>query len=288
MKQQTIILLSSLLIAFTITGNAATSGGSGGGVIIVGTSPESFIDVTLGVQPGDWTQSTGLEKRSLSTVNGSAAAGNASANASADVPRGVLSAFANAGNEPLFSQSAVAMANTSFRDKITVVSSGTSNKAVLYAKLTGIITPGLHDETFVVDYATFALGVVTGSGLQRIDGLFTAKPFSFCNPVIDGYPRDCVAGDTPTYQTEIAFDLPSDGETFQVFGTLFAQATNGAVIDFNNGFNFWLEVPENTVLQSPTGFLVTPVPEPETYTLLFAGLGLLGVVARRNKQVNHH
>lgn len=30
-------------------------------------------------------------------------------------------------------------------------------------------------------------------------------------------------------------------------------------------------------------FNVTPVPEPETYAMLFAGLGLLGVVARRRK-----
>jgi len=186
----------------------------------------------------------------------------------------------------LFFRSLQLLANASFRDKITVISSGASDKAVLYAKLTGSITPGLGDGTF--DYATFDLGVVTGSGVQRIDGLFTANPVSFCNPIFEGYSRDCVADDKPTYQTDIAFDLPSDGGTFEVFGSIFAQANNGAVIDFNNGFHFWLEVPENTVLQSLSGFLVTPVPEPETYTLLFAGMGLLGVVARRNKKVNRH
>jgi hypothetical protein len=288
MKQQIIIFLSSLLITFTLTSNAAISGGSGGGVIIVGTSPDTYVDINLNVQPGEWTQNNGLDKRSLSIVSGSAAAGNASANASGDVPQGVLSAFANASNEPLYSQTAVATANASFRDKITVVSSGASNKAVLHAKLTGSITPGLGDETFELDYATFHLGVVTDINFQRIDGLFTANPVSSCNPIIEGYTRDCVAGNNPTYQTDIAFDMPSDGGTFHVFGSLFAQATNGAVIDFNNGFQFWLEVPENTVLQSLSGFLVTPVPEPETFTLLFAGLGLFGVVARRNKQVNLH
>jgi hypothetical protein len=30
--------------------------------------------------------------------------------------------------------------------------------------------------------------------------------------------------------------------------------------------------------------LTTPVPEPETYAMMLAGLGLLGVVARRRKQ----
>lgn len=102
MKQQTIIFLSSLLIAFTLTGNAAISGGSGGGVIIIAPTPESYVSVSVYVQPGEWTQNTGLEKRSLSNVSGSAAAGNASSNASADVPQGVVSVFANAGNEPFF------------------------------------------------------------------------------------------------------------------------------------------------------------------------------------------
>lgn len=283
MNLQTTILLASLLTTYTLPGNAAISGGSGGGISLEPT-PDSYVNVIVDVQPGEFSQNVGSVKRSLSNVSGSATAGNASAKASADFPQGILSAFANADNVSFFSQYAVASANASFRDKITVVSSGTSNKAVMYAKLTGSITPGLGDETF--DYATFDLGVVTASGVQRIDGLFTANPVSFCNPVFAGYARDCVAGDKTDYQTKIAFNLPSDGDTFQIFGTLSVLATNGAVIDFNNGYQFWLEVPESTVLQSISGFSVTPVPEPETYALLFAGLGILGVVARRNKQLN--
>ncbi|WP_374049964.1 FxDxF family PEP-CTERM protein [Nitrosomonas sp. sh817] len=33
------------------------------------------------------------------------------------------------------------------------------------------------------------------------------------------------------------------------------------------------------------GFEVTPVPEPETYAMLLAGLGLVGFMARRRKAV---
>jgi hypothetical protein len=32
------------------------------------------------------------------------------------------------------------------------------------------------------------------------------------------------------------------------------------------------------------GYLLTAVPEPETYAMLLAGLGLMGFVARRRKQ----
>ena len=35
----------------------------------------------------------------------------------------------------------------------------------------------------------------------------------------------------------------------------------------------------------PHPFLLLPIPEPETYTMLLAGLGLLGIVVRRRKQM---
>jgi hypothetical protein len=278
MKNQTIILLSTLLLSFTPIVNAAASGGSGGGIILLPT-PDSYVKVTVDVQPGEWRQNTGLQKSSLSKVSGSAAAGNASSSASANVLQGVMSAYANAGNEPSFSQTAVTSANASFRDKLTVVNSGSSTKAVLHAELTGTITPGFGDETY--DYARFDLGVVTsnGTGVKRIDGLFTANPVSFCMPVFDGYPIDCVAGAKTEYKTEIVFDLPSDGGTLQIFGSLLTLATNSAVIDFTDGYKFWLEVPENTQLQSLSGFPVTQVPEPGQYLLFL--VGLIAILFRR-------
>lgn len=274
MKHQTLIIFSTLLHMFALTGNASTSGGSGGGGISIGTNPDSYVGAIAYVQPGDWRQASRFEKISLSSVNGSAAAGNASASASVDLPLGLLSAYANAGNDTFTTQTAVSSVNVNFRDKFTVISSSPFAKAVLHAELNGGLKPGFGDET--MDYARFDLGVSGPvTSLQRIDGLFTVNPVSYCMPVFDGYPIDCVAGDKTSYKTEITFELPYEGATFQIFGTLAAQATNGSVIDFTNGYKFWLEVPQGTQLQSLQGFPVTQVPEPSQYAFLLAGISLL-------------
>jgi hypothetical protein len=39
----------------------------------------------------------------------------------------------------------------------------------------------------------------------------------------------------------------------------------------------------NSETQQTRAFLLTPVPEPETYAMLLFGLGLMGIVARRKK-----
>ena len=70
--------------------------------------------------------------------------------------------------------------------------------------------------------------------------------------------------------------LPSAPLNFLQFSTgyatlLFASPTSGYVA-------MWGQI--NSLSGS-----VTPVPEPETYAMLLAGLGLLGVLARRRKQI---
>jgi hypothetical protein len=47
---------------------------------------------------------------------------------------------------------------------------------------------------------------------------------------------------------------------------------------------FSLDLPAGVTFTSASGQLVAAVPEPETYAMLLAGLGLMGFVARRRKQ----
>jgi hypothetical protein len=276
MKQQAITLLSTLLITFAPAGQAASSGGSGGSVVV--PTPDSYVSVSGYVQPGEWQLSAGFDKRSLPNVNGSVASGNASVSATADAQQGVLGVFADASNHPAYSQSAVSSAEATFRDKLKVEKSGVSTKAVLHAKLTGNITRGQGDGAS--DYATFDLGVTNDIGLQLTSGLFTANPVSSCDPIFSGFTKVCIADEKPTYQTKIEFDLPAEGGTFQIFGILSTQASDGAIIDFRNGFHVWLELPVNTILNSPTGFPVSQVPEPSLLSLVL--LGLAGILIRKN------
>lgn len=269
------ILLSALLISFAPAGRAASSGSSGGGVVV--PTPDSYVSVSGYVQPGEWQLNAGFDKRSLPNINGSVVTGNASASATADLQQGLLSVFADASNHPAYSLSAVSSAQAMFRDKFTVEKSGVSTKAVLHAKLTGNITKGQGDG--LSDYATFDLGVTNDIGLQLTSGLFTANPVSSCDPIFSGFTRVCIEDEKPSYQTKIEFDLPSEGGTFQIFGILSAQASDGAMIDFRNGFQVWLELPIHTELNSQTGFPVSQVPEPSGASLLL--LGLTGIFFRR-------
>jgi len=75
----------------------------------------------------------------------------------------------------------------------------------------------------------------------------------------------------------------------QLSRTQTAQDASG----FGNGFAYLSTIPGNgwQLPFSGSGFLslqytavTAPVPEPESYAMLFAGLGLLGFVARRRKQ----
>lgn len=64
----------------------------------------------------------------------------------------------------------------------------------------------------------------------------------------------------------------------------FAMAMGASFGDFSHTATLNLEIPEGTSMGSVSGvFLTAPVPEPETYAMMMAGLGLLGGIARRRK-----
>ncbi len=77
--------------------------------------------------------------------------------------------------------------------------------------------------------------------------------------------------------------------TYVVLGTfttlgVFTPFTDGGLYQVVLGFNDGLRV-DADYNDMVIGLNVTAVPEPETYALLFAGLGAIGFIARRRKQV---
>jgi PEP-CTERM motif len=77
-------------------------------------------------------------------------------------------------------------------------------------------------------------------------------------------------------------------DTFMVFGTgtgtSFVPYTKGGLYDLVLGFNDSAQV-DGDYDDFVVGLKVAAVPEPETYALLLAGLGAVGFIARRRRQL---
>ncbi len=97
------------------------------------------------------------------------------------------------------------------------------------------------------------------------------------NNILPTLPTGFVRGYSTAFNTS-AFEINNGESTSFNFGA----------IDFSNIDNVAVRVNSNLVNGSwVLGTLVqnTPVPEPETYAMFMAGLGLLGFVSRRKKSV---
>ena len=85
-----------------------------------------------------------------------------------------------------------------------------------------------------------------------------------------------------------------------IIGTVFSIDNGGVFIDFDNNmkhytfgsgptagqFDFWINDLSVTAGRSVavTGSIISSIPEPDTYAMMLAGLGLMGFIARRRKQ----
>lgn len=129
----------------------------------------------------------------------------------------------------------------------------------------------------------------SSSNLQNsvIADMFTPEASSeFTDPVSLSMPFEESFGLGWTFETRLELEAVAKPGLYSVrndfSGTL--GFTSLRFYDSNgNDVTQWVEV----TFDSPIDFLDTPaapVPEPETYAMMLAGLGLLGVVARRRKQ----
>lgn len=69
------------------------------------------------------------------------------------------------------------------------------------------------------------------------------------------------------------------------FGSSFATSAAGSFVAYGNTAGISFDLPEDVLLTSDSGVFLTAaaVPEPETYAMLLAGLGMLGFTAKRRK-----
>lgn len=135
-------------------------------------------------------------------------------------------------------------------------------------------------------------------------GVFYAHQVQSPLPIIfDVLPVDVTVGSHTIINTGTASALDVDfelagftldpGGSFLMLAAIDAQATapagSSALVDAASTFSVSLVLPEGVTFSSPVPLswvtaAVTPVPEPETWALMLAGLTGLGFVSRRRRQ----
>ena len=139
---------------------------------------------------------------------------------------------------------------------------GSINNSSISVKLNGIDlgTPGSFVSAgYDGNPATHLPNTWTGSAQVSIDG--TASNFGFFTPSLSGF-------------NAYFYIIPwCNGNCLGDNGTGVQTLTNGTTVTylFNGNYN-------------SANWNVSAVPEPETYAMLLAGLGLMGFMARRRKQ----
>lgn len=131
----------------------------------------------------------------------------------------------------------------------------------------------LHDDTF-----TFDLG---GSGLSNKGPLDTSISGRVGAGLLDFTFSDTSDG-TSVRNGQGLGDFTSYAVLGSFMGGAFTPYTMGGAYDLILGFNDGARV-DADYDDMVVGLKVTPVPEPETYALMLAGLGALGFMSRRRK-----
>lgn len=138
------------------------------------------------------------------------------------------------------------------------------NQVALYNSSGSLLASAVVDNTYALvghfRYVTIAPITLTAGQTYQVDGVSN---------------RDNYTWDDAGFATNSAISYVSNSWTSTSGSSPFFQTNTQS--DSNRGFhgpNLFLGAPDFTA----------PVPEPETYALLLAGLGVLGFVSRRRKQ----
>ena len=141
---------------------------------------------------------------------------------------------------------------------------------------------------------TADLDATAGSELYQFDSVgAVASSFSDYLSVSFEGTRDLVAGINATSTKSISFStfdlLAADMSTVLAtgtFGNFGPRLALGGLSSLNTAGEYFIHIAgisSGVGSYNGTISLVSPVPEPETYGMLLAGLGMIGFVARRRK-----
>lgn len=262
------------------TEDVSSDGLSGARVTYSGT-----VDST-----GTATSAFGYTHESLFRSNGPSNGAFADANTAANLGDGTLHVHAQGGTVYVGQGSENAVATARFDDGLHSNVAGAAADALtaigVHFSLDGRVVAGefassLEDMTTSLEFGNSGIGVVaTARGIN---------PFLVSSHSERGWTSFSYSALDPTH---VAFDgiynLLGSIQTLGIGAYLSAGAAF-ADLDYGNTLRVSFTLPGNVSFSSDSGvFLtsvnaVTPVPEPETWALMMAGLGLLGHFARRRR-----
>ena len=259
------------------------------GTLAAGVTPAALAMPAAEFQSsasGSYYYSLGATSGSLSTsesdITGSLVTVGASKNgygfdANAESANGQFKAYAATTHNPADASGygySYANANASFTDFVSFQGGSGTGVASFLSMLNGTLTGGRSGN------AGYSLGV----SLYEVDtyewgyNLGASQALASDNRSIYGRQKVSV---NDTFETEFDFEY---GKTYAIVANFGVSASDGGIADFSHTASFAMSAAEGTTLVSSAGInygIAAAVPEPETYAMLLAGLGMLSLIARR-------